>query len=179
MKILITILLCIYSLAGAAQPYHSTRAYLRDPSVSAAAKDVYQGKVIPSDNDAVAGAIFDSLNTSNDKTRPFYLMLVTRMHRHADGAFAELFDDVGIDVFEHHTAGLMAFLYSGKFRCRSGYRSEWASLILDGIDISWGEEDLNKGLAKLKQEVFAKTPTHPRRLNRFFKVLYREAKRRQ
>lgn len=61
--------------------------YLNDKNINQLSKDLYLGKIKPTENrDNLA--LIDSINT-NSYARPFYFLVITKTMKYADGSYAE------------------------------------------------------------------------------------------
>ena len=110
------------------QQLSSINDYLTNKQISKSAKDYYFGKFRPSD-DRRTFSIIDSLKTKNDSTRPFYLLLVSKMLLKSDGALAE---ELGIEcksLMESHPNNLIDFLYSKNKLISQLFIEQWADII--------------------------------------------------
>ena len=82
--------------------------YLSHPKVSKTAKDFYYNKFKASDNDRTF-SIFDSLNTKNNVTRPFYIFLCSRIMEKSDGALSEFAGLAAKAFVENHPRTFITF----------------------------------------------------------------------
>lgn len=67
---------------------HPMSFYIAHQGIPQSCKDIFKSIRKPAD-DPEGLALLDSILTSNDETRPFYFLTVTRTMEKADGAFAE------------------------------------------------------------------------------------------
>ena len=82
--------------------------YLSHPKVSKTAKDFYNKKFKAADNDRTF-SIFDSLNTKNSATRPFYIFLCSKIMEKSDGALSEFAGLAAKSFVEEHPRTFMEF----------------------------------------------------------------------
>jgi hypothetical protein len=106
--------------------------FLKNNSISNAAKEYYQGKFKPTDN-AKTFSILDSISTNNVATRPFYLYLATQMMRGSNGALSEELGVRAKEYLEQHPNWALTFLRS-KFAATS-FIAIWAKTIASEINI--------------------------------------------
>ncbi len=137
-----------------AQPPQDLAYYLNNPTISTAAKDYYAGKYKASD-DARTLSILDSLKTTNNSTRPFYIYLVSKMMKRSDGALSEALGEVCRNFAEWHPDEAIAFLYSNKAMANPEFIDSWAKILAGEFRIDCeGKEQpcikasLNKATAK-------------------------------
>ena len=100
----------LYSNSAYSQPLCEINNYLKSAMISEVAKNYYKGEFRASDDDSTIG-IIDSINTTNHFTRPFYLLLVSKIMVHSDGALSEVLSLSCKDFFEKHPDYLIEFLY--------------------------------------------------------------------
>ena len=82
--------------------------YLNHPSIDKYAKLFYNGKFAIGDDDPTV-AMCDSLFTSNNQTRPFYLYLFCRIVELSDGAVAEITSGYCLNYLKKHPCEFMRF----------------------------------------------------------------------
>jgi hypothetical protein len=114
------------------QPLQKISLYLNDPLISENAKSFYRGKFKASDDDRTF-SIIDSLKTSNNKTRPFYIFLVSKILPNADGALSEGLGLACKEFVEWNPNLLMSFL-SGKY-IDSAFIEDWADEVAGEFQI--------------------------------------------
>ncbi|WP_345079793.1 hypothetical protein [Nemorincola caseinilytica] len=121
-----------YGKESFCQPLQKISHYLNDPLISENAKSFYQGKFRASDDDRTF-SIIDSLKTSNNKTRPFYIFLVSKMLPKADGALSEALGLACKEFVEWNPNFLMSFLSSKNID--SAFIEDWADEIAGEFQI--------------------------------------------
>lgn len=109
--------------------------YLNRSDVSQLAKDFYQMKFIPGDNDATY-PLCDSILSKNDTTRPFYYLLFIRLMRISDGGLAEGMSDKALKYFFQFPKEFYSHLKEPLYR---EFYNSWvefiaSSLMLPGIE---------------------------------------------
>jgi len=144
-----------------------TQYYLYNNLISKNAKDFYRGKFSPSDNTRTI-SIMDSLNTKNNVTRPFYILLVSKMLKKSDGALSE---SLGVNCrafLESHPDFLLDFLYSKKLVTNKYYFDKWAKQIAMEFSLDCEEKKL-QCINDSKRQTATKTKsTNQSRLNTFY-----------
>lgn len=104
------------------------KLYLESNQVSNIAKDFYNGKFKATDDNKTF-SIIDSLKTTNNFTRPFYILLVSKMIAKADGALSESLGASCKDFVELHPDFLIDFLYSKSTIVDKSFLDKWAKQI--------------------------------------------------
>ena len=102
--------------------------YIYNKQISITAIDFYNGMFYPND-DAKTWSIFDSLETKNDSTRPFYIFLVSKIIDSADGALAETLGENCQELIESNSDFLIDFLYSKNKIVEKHFIDNWAKSI--------------------------------------------------
>lgn len=105
-----------------------TKLYLESNQVSKTAKDFYNGKFNAAD-DTKTFSIIDSIKTTNNFTRPFYMLLVSKMIAKADGALAESLGASCKEFVELYPDFLIDFLYSKSTIVDKSFIDKWAKQI--------------------------------------------------
>jgi hypothetical protein len=148
-------------------------AYLKNPEIPKVAKIYYVGKFRASDDDSTF-SILDSLSTKNNAARPFYILLVSKMAKSADGALSEELWFECEAFFEKHPDDLIEFLYCKNPLVKKEFRAKWVSGILGEIQISH-EKNERRYLDTSKREVFRKCrPENKKNLQEFYYMLNKE-----
>jgi len=93
------------------QPLERISIYLDSKQVSKEAKDYYNGKFMAA-GDSRTLSILDSVATTNHATRPFYLLLMSRMMKTANGALAETIGACCRKFIEQHPNQTVSFLFN-------------------------------------------------------------------
>lgn len=134
MKLFFIMLLSLsFHLQSSGQPLGAINSYLKNPAIPMVAKLYYAGEFAAHDNDSTSG-ILDSLNTRNAATRPFYLLLISKMIRVSDVALSEALFPECVDFFEKRPNELIEFLYSKDQK--DSLRLNWAYAIAQGLDLN-------------------------------------------
>lgn len=172
----IRVLACIYVILVvtnlSAQPLVNINTYLNNPGIPKAAKLFYDGKIKASD-DSITFSLIDSLNTKSRSTRPFYILLVSRIIEKADGGLAEMVLPSCANFFENSPDALLEFLYSDN-KFTKGFKFEWASAIAGGVELG-KNEDVRQYIDKAKGSVFKKTKQkNLENLKDFYTILYKQ-----
>jgi hypothetical protein len=140
MKQIIAILL--FSTFNAfAQPPFDIDFYLNHKQISKNAKDFYSGKFSASD-DGRTFSIMDSLETKNSQTRPFYILLVSKMLQKSDGALSEVLGSNCKDFLESSPNFLLDFLHSQHTLVSKNFIDKWAVIIETEFEISCEKNEL-------------------------------------
>ncbi len=145
------VLLSAYQFSNG-QPLGEISIYLKNPAISKAAKIYYAGKFRASDDDTTF-SILDSLRTKSDTNRPFYILLVSKMAKSADGALAEAVFPTCVDFFYKQPDDLIEFLYAKSQN--ANFKSYWALAIVQGLDLDdkYDQKELiNSALKKCKPQ---------------------------
>lgn len=113
MRTFIILILSLLLLSGKlfSQPLDRISSYLDSKYISQVAKDYYNGKFTATD-DSRTLSILDSVATANHSTRPFYLLLMSRMMKSADGALSEAIGERCKDFVEQHPNQTISFLFN-------------------------------------------------------------------
>lgn len=167
----INIILIVTNLS--AQPLANISTYLDNPGIPKAAKLFYEGKIKASD-DSITFSIIDSLSTKNGSTRPFYILLVTRMNEIADGGLAEIVFPACTHFFEKNPNELIEFLYAKNGTVKYYFRTDWAYTIANWMqEVHDGNE--KRYLIKLKADMQRITkPKNMNDLEDFYTILYKQ-----
>lgn len=169
MRSFFILLLCLTSKLYGQEPVE-VKFYLNNRQVSKNAKDFYFEKFKASDDDN-SFSIVDSLMTKNNKTRPFYIFLVSKMIEKADGVLSESLGHSCKNFIELHPDFLIDFLFSKNEIIEKIFIENWANQIAGEFKIDCeGKEKpcINKSLqlAMTKSELKNKT-----RLTNFYKIV--------
>lgn len=113
------------------QPLNRISIYLDSKQISQAAKDYYNGKFTAADDDRTH-ALLDSVATTNYTTRPFYLLLMSRMMKTADGALAEAIGVRCKEFVEQHPNQTVSFLFNERGR---KFLDSWAKVVAAELTI--------------------------------------------
>ncbi len=144
--------------------------YLDNKKIPKLAKDFYNGKVKPAD-DTNTFSIIDSLNTKNHQTRPFYILVVSKMLDKADGALSESLGVSCKKFIESNPDFLIAFLYSKNSVVTSNFIDNWANEIAG--DFMIGCEGKEKScIEKSERQSLANTKSSNKiRLTKLYKKI--------
>src|SRR6185295_13498172 len=97
---LLILLLLVCSVTRGQMP-GNVSFYLQTVQIPDVAKRYYNGEFVANDNDTTF-SIIDSIETKNNLTRPFYLLLVSKMIKENNGSLSEaLFQSCEV-FFEKH-----------------------------------------------------------------------------
>jgi hypothetical protein len=158
------------SKASICQPLQKTSIYLNDALVSKNAKNFYQRKFKASDDERTE-SIIDSLKTSNSKTRPFYIFLVSKMLTKADGALAELLGLECKEFAEQNPDALISFLYSKNID--SAYFEDWTGAIAGEFQIECEGSEYHCVDSSFKIAANNCLPDNMKKLSSFYKLIRR------
>ncbi|MFT3912110.1 MAG: hypothetical protein QM737_21975 [Ferruginibacter sp.] len=111
-----------------AQTLRDLSFYINSKEVSKTSIDFYNGKFKASE-DKKTSSIFDSLQTSNDRTRPFYIYLVSKIIHKADGALSEVAGLNCKEFVEKNPDYLIEFLASSNTKADKKFFDHWANII--------------------------------------------------
>jgi hypothetical protein len=131
------------------------KSYLESKQVSKTAKDFYFDKFKVTD-DIKTFSIVDSLKTINNFTRPFYILLVSKIIEKADGALSESLGVKCKEFIELNPDFLIDFLYSKSTNVDKSFLGNWANQIAGEFKIVYeGNEKkcINKSLLKAMRKV--------------------------
>lgn len=131
-RLFYTLVFTLICYQASAQPFKYVSYYLQHPQVSQDAIDFYTGDLKVSDPDRVMG-IVDSLFTKNDDTRPFYILLTSRMLGQAKGDLRKMLNISCRHFAEQNPAALANFLFTKHYMVPNGYKQLWAYRI--AVDI--------------------------------------------
>lgn len=127
MKYLFTLLCTIVLLQSAiAQTFGNLDMYLESDSVSAVAKEYYYERVKTTLNDSTM-MVADSMMTKSDLTRPFYLMLVSRMYMTAEAELAYKLFGKCYNALDARPGAVADFLYSDSKYVHDAFKEYWAT----------------------------------------------------
>ena len=112
----------------------SVDKFLIDKNISQLAKDLYLGKVKPTNsNDNLA--LIDSINSSG-KARQFYFLVITKTMEHADGAYAEPLGMAAKEFVEKNTVEFLLYFKSNPDLLTEKDFVNWALMTYGEIQIS-------------------------------------------
>jgi len=115
-----------------AQPLGDINKYLQNPKIHEGAKQYYNDER-KAGVDSFTERIADSLKTKNNGTRPFYLLLVSKMFLYADAGLANMLFDDSYDMLEKRPNELIEFLYCNSKFVQSDFKKYWANVITNYI----------------------------------------------
>ena len=113
---------------------HPISFYIAHQGIPQGCKDIFKSIRKPAD-DPEGLALLDSILTSNDETRPFYFLTVTRTMEKADGAFAEPLGMVARQFVETRTKEFVNYFRNGSLLTEQDF-GEWAETVAGEIKIS-------------------------------------------
>ncbi len=137
------------------QPPLDINFYLDNKQVSKTAKDFYHDKFKATDNTKTF-SIIDSLKTTNNLTRPFYIYLVSKIIGKTDGALSESLGVSCKDFIESRPDFLIDFLYSKNKIVDNQFLDNWANQIAGEfmIDCEGKEKQcISKSLQKASTKI--------------------------
>ncbi|MEZ5017208.1 MAG: hypothetical protein R2800_09160 [Flavipsychrobacter sp.] len=124
--------LLMFSIASQAQELKPISFYLQHSGVSEDAIEFYTGRLTTKNIDKALETA-DSMFTDNNETRPFYILLTTRMLKTARGDLSKQLTVVCRHFAEQHPSDLAAFLYQKNHLVSSRFSDYWAYRI--AVDI--------------------------------------------
>ena len=131
---LFSIILCFCFIHPFAQAPGDINMYLKSAAIPQSVKGIYSGNLKATDN-TVTLRILDSLQTNNNFTRPFYLLVVSKLLLHADGALSEATGLACKKFLETKPQLLIAFLYVNDTIVDKNFKLLWANAIRDEFKI--------------------------------------------
>lgn len=153
MKLNISILLLLtFKIYGQAPV--DINFYHDNKQISKTAKDFYFDKFKAAD-DTRTFSIIDSLKTKNNQTRPFYILLVSKIIDKSDGALSESLGVSCKDFLESQPDFLIDFLYSKNKIVDKHYFDNWAHIIAGEFMIDCEEKE-KKCIKKSLQQTSTK-----------------------
>jgi hypothetical protein len=108
--------------------------YINHKEIPQVCKDLFRNTRQPSDEVDVL-ALLDSVFTSNDKTRPFYFLTITRTMAKADGAYAEPLGMMAKQFVETRTKEFIKYFRNESLLTDQDF-DEWAKTVAGEIEIS-------------------------------------------
>lgn len=129
--LLFTLSFMILASAGA-QPLTDVAKYLQNPKVYVGAKQLYNEE-IKAAPDSLTARVADSMLTRNSVTRPFYMLVVSRMFIYADAGLATMLYPRCNKVLEKYPNELVEFLYCNNNMVHSDFKNYWASAVVGYI----------------------------------------------
>jgi len=127
-------LCCLLPQFVLGQELKPTLFYMNLPEVSQIAKDIHSGRIQASDN-APIYTIADSMSTENNKTRPFYIFLVSKMLLNSQDE--KLKDNLGgycRRIMQNKPDPVVTLLFSKSVKPE--YKDEWEKAISKNIAAS-------------------------------------------
>lgn len=108
--------------------------YINHKEIPQVCKDLFRNIRQPSDEVDVL-ALLDSVFTSNNKTRPFYFLTITRTMTKADGAYAEPLGMMAKQFVETRTKEFINYFHNESLLTDKDF-DEWAKTVAGEIEIS-------------------------------------------
>ena len=136
MRFFVILLLLLLSGKLFSQSLDRISKYLDSKHISQVAKDYYNGKFAAT-ADSRTLSILDSVSTTNHTTRPFYLLLMSRMMKTANGALAEIIGTRCKEFVEQHPNQTVSFLYNERGR---KFLENWGKAIAAELTIDCEEQ---------------------------------------
>ncbi len=131
-RLFYTLIISLICYKASSQPFKYVSYYLQHQQVSQDAIDFYTGDLTVSEPDR-AISIVDSLFTKNDDTRPFYILLTSRMLSQAKGDLRRQLNISCRHFAEQNPGALAQFLFTKHYMVLKSYRQQWAYRI--AVDI--------------------------------------------
>lgn len=125
-KTFLVLLLSFCSISGFSQGLQNFDYYYAHPAVSQDAKEYY-ARLFNINSSNKTYSIMDSVYTNNDDTRPFYVYLVCRMLKEAEGGLLTELNIVCRQIAELYPSTLIPVLYAGKNYVDEDIKDLWAS----------------------------------------------------
>ncbi len=129
--------ICSGYCAGA-QELKLTSYYMQLESVSQTAKDFHSGKATL--NTDIIHNLCDSLYTSSDDTRPFYIYLVSKILLNHSSSLPEEMPVLCMHYIQNNPSQLMDLIFSKGVK--RDYKNAWVSLVAKGIQADCRESVL-------------------------------------
>ena len=124
--------------------------YINHKKIPQICKDVFNNIRQPSDENDVL-SLLDSVFTSNNETRPFYFLTLTRTLRKADGAYAEAVGMMGKNFVEKKTKAFVDY-FEKELMLTTADFNQWARAVAGEIEIL-AEGPTKQELGKLKAKM--------------------------
>jgi hypothetical protein len=113
---------------------HPIQFYLNHPDIPQVCKDLFTNVRKPTD-DADVLSLLDSVFTSNDETRPFYFLTITKTMAKADGAYAEPLGIMAKKFVEERTKEFVSYFLRESLLSDIDFQ-EWARSVAGEVEIS-------------------------------------------
>ena len=139
--ITVIVLMLIFTNQLFTQPLRKIDTYLSNKAIPSVAKNYYYNKISPKDNKQTQ-QIIDSLNTSNNNTRPFYILVVSKMLKNADGALGETLGLYCKSFIENNPNHLINFFYAPTTQSKKEAIQLWAKIIAQEFEIDCESNEL-------------------------------------
>jgi hypothetical protein len=142
---------CIVAHGASAQHFNAIDNYLNNAQVSENAKNFYNEGLSLADK-AQATDILDSMYTTNNATRPFYLYLACRMTENTDRKTAKY---IGKRVAAYTRCcpdNVMAFLTTGTKDVPTSYTDRWAGIIAASLPENEACGTADKRISAMKRD---------------------------
>lgn len=133
-KIIFVLIMSICGWSAAAQ---TPDFFLQRPDVSQAAKDLYT-EGLNSGNTDKAYSVMDSVFTDNEATRPFYILLVSRMLPKADGDMMLELNIICRYLAEIYPSSVVSVLFGIEYQTGDAEQEQWAHRMAVEIRITCG-----------------------------------------
>ena len=124
--------------------------YINHKEIPQVCKELFRNTRQPSDELDVL-ALLDSVFTSNDKTRPFYFLTITRTMAKADGAYAEPLGMMAKQFVETRTKEFITYFRNESLLTDKDF-DEWAKKVAGEIEISSSGRE-NEEVKVLKEKM--------------------------
>lgn len=111
----------------------SVDRFLNDKNIPQLSKDLYLGKVRPTDNEENLSLI-DSINSSG-QARGFYFLAITKSMKFADGAYSEPLGIAAKAYVEDNTIEFLSYFIDNKDKLTEEDYKNWANFVYGEIQI--------------------------------------------
>ncbi len=142
LRLLYMLLFLFVSVSVQAQTLKTVSYYLQHRGVSEDAIEFYTGRLTVKDIDKALD-VADSMFTRNDETRPFYMLLVSRMLGQAKGELRQQLNVTCRHFVEQHPSELVAFLFQKHHLVSSSFIDRWAYRVSVDIRVMCNEDLLS------------------------------------
>lgn len=125
-KTLLVFMFCFCGFCGFSQGLQNFDFYYAHPAVSQDAKEYY-ARLFNINTNNKAYSIMDSAYTNNDETRPFYVYLVCRMLKEAEGDLLTELNIICRQIAELYPSTLIPVIFAGENYVDEDIKDLWAN----------------------------------------------------
>jgi hypothetical protein len=111
----------------------SVDTFMADKSIPQLAKDLYLGKLKPTDDEANL-VLIDSIN-SKEQARVFYFLVITKIMGFADGSYSESLGGAAKEFIENNTIEFLSYFKNNKDLLTDKDFANWARMVYGEIQI--------------------------------------------